>query len=590
MGSAGPQTAADWAKRCVDLLGPSLGPYLVVPPMTTAAQVRRVTAALDVESGHRDAVADALNVVMHLSADLAEPMRVSEWPDLLPRLVTLVAGVFRWDEEYAKRLAVRVATRDTGGSRGVGRGMNGLEGVEWKRNDIVWEATGPATATLGRAVVAGYSRTTGVADVTPNATSAQVRPPRPPTTRKEEATHASTRGTIEASATAAAAAQGVEPPAGPSTPPELETGASKRRRTDCAGTSADCGGITDVALWARVDDEAGTEEGARADVTAFACAAMSALRNLSFVAANRSAIAACDALVPVLARCVAAGGAGWGPGNDNDADVVPPRMAADAADVLFNAQRLLVPTPELVAAVCSALEGDSKVGFAAYETDALGWSRARLRHRRRQQNEAAHTGNEGDEIVEEGDEDDSVADAVVTADLRCSAAGLLAYLLVPSSDGDASERCPSDAQLQRAVDALTSNLPQPVNPQNAYDLEADSEEDEAEAAEEIVCSAAARVGIACCRALCAFAAHKAAAETAAGNPRLIDRVMALARTGATPQLRTAALEVMADIARSPAGRDRLRVHEECLLNIAVVDRHVAEKLVMLTLSRMAWRD
>lgn len=60
----------------------------------------------------------------------------------------------------------------------------------------------------------------------------------------------------------------------------------------------------------------------------------------------------------------------------------------------------------------------------------------------------------------------------------------------------------------------------------------------------------------------------------------------MAGGGATSALRAVALDAVAALALSPAGRARLRVHEEGLLSLAMSDRAAAEAPVMLALKRM----
>ena len=68
---------------------------------------------------------------------------------------------------------------------------------------------------------------------------------------------------------------------------------------------------------------------------------------------------------------------------------------------------------------------------------------------------------------------------------------------------------------------------------------------------------------------------------------MLCRKRTLEREGATPALRAVALDALAALALSPAGRNKLRVHEEGLLSLAMSDRAAAEAPVMLALKRMA---
>ena len=264
-----PSSAQLAAKKCAGLVRPSIGPYLEVPPLR-AADVRRIVSELS--SGDRIPTADALNVVTRVSADHAEPMRLSQWPGLLPQLATLVAVGVRWRDEYGERLAARLDTegrrrgRGSGGSGGGGGGDNDYggggggddEGAKGAEGGIVWEA--PATAAMGRAVTAGYSATTATAAADTTVAVASAAAAAADTTTAA----AGVQSDVDPSATAAASAVGAlgEGLAGPRTPPELEeAGASKAKAK--AKKRRRCGGVDDVSLWADVDEMVRREAGSR---------------------------------------------------------------------------------------------------------------------------------------------------------------------------------------------------------------------------------------------------------------------------------------------------------------------------------------
>lgn len=375
--------------------------------------------------------------------------------------------------------------------------------------------------------------------------------------------------------------------------------------------------------------EAGTEEDERADAMELASAALNVLRNLSFVVPNRAAIAVAAAvgagnggvargegdLVAILARCVAAAGGGGTGGHETAtaasdtiaaaastvaavtatstpaaallaaaaaaacqvSDDVPLQMAADAADILFNLAGVdddaplsapchLHPSPVLIAAVCSALEGEGEVSFTKYEAEAMAFVRRRRRRGRRRGNSSSGRGrtlaneNENDDndaAAADADVDDD-ADAIAaaaavatTADIRCSAASVLSYLMTTTTTAAAAPANPSDTQLRRAVDTLVGNLPPPgpLRDQSDHNSDDDSDTDDGfdggsggggggeggkdrSASRVAVSAAAVRVGIACVEALHRMAANGAGAgeaAAAAGHALAVDRIVALAR-------------------------------------------------------------
>lgn len=232
------------AKRSVGLIRPSIGPYLAVPPLQDA-NVRRIVS--DLKSGVRNPTADALNIVTRVSADHAEPMRLSAWPELLPQLVTLVAVGVRWRDGYGERLAARLDKAEGGRRGGESVGGGGGDDEGGAEDGVVWEApaSAPATAEMGRAVTAGYSAistTTTIANA--NVTTAG----RPSQVPGASAAAIASAATGSASVSVSSARGGHS--AGPRTTPELEAAAkraTKRRRW----------GVDDMSLWADVDELVG---------------------------------------------------------------------------------------------------------------------------------------------------------------------------------------------------------------------------------------------------------------------------------------------------------------------------------------------
>ena len=100
-----PLDAASAARRCVELIRPSIGPYLSVPPLGPSDVRRLVT---DLHSRVKGPTAAALNVLARISSDHIDDMRLSTWPGLLPQLLALVADGVGWNDKYAERRGLTI--------------------------------------------------------------------------------------------------------------------------------------------------------------------------------------------------------------------------------------------------------------------------------------------------------------------------------------------------------------------------------------------------------------------------------------------------------------------------------------------------
>jgi len=163
-------------------------------------------------------------------------------------------------------------------------------------------------------------------------------------------------------------------------------------------------------------------------------------------------------LRPILVRCIASTGRGGGSGgggggggvggggggrgaggstsDDITDDAAPPRMAADAADVIRNlagnGNAHVIASLELAATMCVVLEGSGAGADLTDFTDSL-----------EREQRGAGDGLRGEDTEQGRDEERAAAaaftaaeeDAGAVADLRCAAAGVLASLVAAGAAG-----------------------------------------------------------------------------------------------------------------------------------------------------------
>ena len=107
----------EFARRCSELIRPSMGPYIEVPHMGHPEDVRRVVSQL--RSGLIGPIAAALNALTGISADATDPVSTQDWPGLVGALVGVVRGGLEFDSGRGGTLGTATAGAGSTGDRAV---------------------------------------------------------------------------------------------------------------------------------------------------------------------------------------------------------------------------------------------------------------------------------------------------------------------------------------------------------------------------------------------------------------------------------------------------------------------------------------
>ena len=107
----------EFARRCSELIRPSMGPYIEVPHMGHIEDVRRVVSQL--RSGLIGPIAAALNALTGISADATDPVSTQDWPGLVGALVGVVRGGLEFDSGRDGTLGTATAGAGSTGDRAV---------------------------------------------------------------------------------------------------------------------------------------------------------------------------------------------------------------------------------------------------------------------------------------------------------------------------------------------------------------------------------------------------------------------------------------------------------------------------------------